>query len=68
MKKQELNTINFNEYPFRGILSEVAKEIGCSRMTVYRGLNVKKNKVIVAAVRRRVNARLEEVKYSEVVA
>lgn len=65
MKKQELNTINFNEYPFKGILSEVAKEIGCSRMTVYRGLNVKSNKFIISAVRKKVNKRLKEVQFSE---
>lgn len=60
MKKIELN-INFREYPYKGIINEVASELKISRYAVYYGLNVSPNPRIVKAVHSKVRKVREEI-------
>lgn len=60
MKKIEIN-INFREYPYKGIINEVASELKISRYAVYYGLNVSPNPRIVKLVNTKIRKVREEI-------
>lgn len=52
--KNKHNYINFKQYPYRGIISEIATELNITRQTVHYGLNISPNPAIIKLLQKKI--------------